>query len=71
MTKFVICLQRGEYKVSLELRKLYEVLPDDDAASEGYPRIINESGEDYLYPDNWFAPIELSQAVEESLLAAA
>ncbi len=68
MTKFVICLQRGEYKASLELRKLYEVLPDDDAASDGYLRVIDESGEDYLYPENWFAPIELPQAVEEALL---
>lgn len=71
MTKFVICLQRGEYKTSLELRKLYEVLPNDDAAPDGYLRVIDESGEDYLFPEDWFAPIELPQSVEEALLTAA
>ncbi len=69
--KFVVCVQNEDYGVSLELRKLYEVLPDNDAASDGYLRVIDESGEDYLYPENWFAPIELPQAVEEALLAAA
>ena len=68
--KFVVCVQNKDYGVSLELRKLYEVLPDDDAASEGYLRVIDESGEDYLYPENWFAPIELPQAVEAALLTA-
>lgn len=71
MTSFVVCVQNTDYGASLILRKLYEVLPDDDAASDGYLRVIDESGEDYLYPENWFAPIELPQAVEEALLAAA
>jgi hypothetical protein len=71
MTKFVICLQRRDYKSSLKLRKLYQVLPDDDAASDGELRVFDEFGEDYLYPENWFAPIELPQAVEDALLAAA
>ena len=71
MTQFVVCVQNTDYGASLILRKLYEVLPDDDAASDGYLRVIDESGEDYLYPENWFASIKLPQAVEEALLAAA
>ena len=69
--KFVVCLQNTDYRASLELRKLYHVLPDDDAAQHGYIRIIDESGEDYLYPENWFGPVELPQVVEEALLVAA
>ncbi len=69
--KFVISLKRGEYKISLELRKLYKALPDEDAAQHGYIRVVDGSGEDCLYPDNLFASIELPQAVEEALLAAA
>ncbi len=69
--KFVVCVQNTDYGASLILHKLYQVLPDDKAATHGYLRIVDESGEDYLYPENWFAPIELPQAVEEALLAAA
>lgn len=69
--EFVVCLQNTDYRASLELRKLYRLLPDDDAAQHGYIRVIDESGEDYLYPENWFGPVELPQVVEQALLVAA
>jgi hypothetical protein len=53
------------------LHKIYRVLPDEDAAVDGDIRVVDESGEDYLYPAEWFVPIELPQAVEKSLLQAA
>jgi hypothetical protein len=69
--KFVVCVDNAEYPASLELHKIYRVLPDADAAVDGDIRVIDESGEDYLYPSEWFVPIELPQVVEESLLRAA
>jgi hypothetical protein len=68
--KFVVCLKNKGYKASLELRKIYQVLPDADADSMGQLRIIDESGDDYLYPANWFAAIELPQSLEKALLKA-
>lgn len=55
--KFVVCLRNEECQ-DLEPRKLYQVLPDKAAAADGYIRLIDESGEDYLYPQNYFLPIE-------------
>lgn len=68
--RFVICI-RNEDCEDLEPRKVYRVLPDDGAAEDGYLRVIDESGEDYLYPADYFAPVELSQAAEKALLSAA
>ena len=65
---FVLCI-RKEQDDDLELRKAYAVLPP--AANEtGYLRVIDESGEDYLYPADCFVPLELSQNVERVLLTA-
>jgi hypothetical protein len=69
-SQFVVCIKNEEYPVSLELHKIYRVVPDKDAAADGDLRVIDESGEDYLYPASYFAPIELPAAVEESLLSA-
>lgn len=69
--KFVVCVNNAEYPASLELHKIYRVLPDEDAAVDGDIRVIDESGEDYLYPSERFVPIELPQVVAESLLRAA
>ena len=69
--KFVVCVNNADHPASLELHKIYRVLPDEDAAVDGDIRVIDESGEDYLYPAEWFVPIELPQAVEKSLLQAA
>jgi hypothetical protein len=68
--KFVICLRNEECE-DLEPRKLYRVVPDEAAAADGYIRVIDESGEDYLYPQDFFLPIELSKAAEKALLSAA
>ena len=69
--KFVVCVNNADYPASLELHKIYRVLPDEGAAEDGDIRVIDESGEDYLYPAEWFVPIEVPQAVEKSLLRAA
>lgn len=68
--EFVVCINNMDYPASLELHKIYRVLPDKDAAAEGDIRIIDESGEDYLYPSSYFVPIQVPQTVEESLRRA-
>lgn len=68
---FVVCLNNSEYPASLELHKIYRVLPDEDAAIDGDLRVVDESGEDYLYPANWFVPLVVPQVVQESLKRAA
>ncbi len=66
--KFVVCINNSQYPASLERNKIYRALPDDDAAKEGDLRVIDESGEDYLYPAEWFVPVELPQKVKTSVL---
>ena len=66
--EFVVCINNKGYPASLEVHKIYRVLPDEDAAADGDVRVIDESGEDYLYPASYFAPISVSQIVEDSLL---
>jgi len=68
--KFVVCIKNDDYEVSLEIRKIYSVIPDDEASKHGLIRVIDESDEDYLYPKDYFVPIELSQTVIEALSAA-
>jgi hypothetical protein len=68
-SQFVVCV-RNEDCEDIELRKIYQVLPDEDAAEDGYIRVIDESGEDYLYPADYFLPIELSKDLEKALIAA-
>ena len=69
--EFVVCLKNQGYAASLELHKIYRVLPDPQAEKDGDMRIIDESGEDYLYPEDWFVLIEVPEAVEASLLRTA
>ena len=57
--KFVICVDNKGYEASLEIRKLYDMIPDQDAQQHNQVRIIDESGEDYLYPNEFFAAIRL------------
>lgn len=66
----VVCLKNKGYEVSLEPRKIYQLLPDSDARTHGQIRVIDESGEDYLYPAAYFLPIELPQLVRKLILAA-
>lgn len=68
--QFAICVQNEGYPASLELWKVYRVLPDDKAAKHQLIRVVDESGEDYLYDVSWFVPIKLPQAAKEALLAA-
>jgi hypothetical protein len=68
--RFVICI-RNEDCADLETRKLYRVQPDEAAAADGYIRVIDESGEDYLYPQSYFLSIELPKEAEKALLSAA
>ena len=67
---FVICVKNEGYEASLELHKVYRVLPDPDAENEGDIRVVDESGEDYFYPADWFVPIEVPDAVQASLSEA-
>ncbi len=68
--QFVVCV-RNENCEDLEIRKIYQVLPDEAAAEDEYIRVIDESGEDYLYPASYFFPVELPQEAEKELLSAA
>ncbi|MBI3246666.1 MAG: hypothetical protein HYZ50_09185 [Deltaproteobacteria bacterium] len=69
--QFAVCIQNAGYPASLELRKIYQVLLDEKAAKHDLVRVIDESGEDYLYPQRFFVPIELPQAAEEAFLQGA
>lgn len=64
--QYVVCVRNDGYEESLELRKIYEVLADPEAAADGLLRVIDED-EDYLYPATWFCAIELPQDVEAAI----
>ncbi|PYV29801.1 MAG: hypothetical protein DMG22_22165 [Acidobacteria bacterium] len=68
--RFVVCIQNPGYEGSLELRKIYRVLRDLRSQEHHLLRVVDESGEDYLYPENFFAPVRLSKPVERALLHA-
>lgn len=69
--RFAVCVNNTGYPASLELHKIYRVLPDADAEVDGDLRIVDESGEDYLYPAEYFVLVELPRSVEQSLLQKA
>lgn len=64
---FAICVDNSGYLASLELHKVYRVVRDRDAEADGDLRVIDESGEDYLYPAEYFLPIELPQRSARTL----
>lgn len=68
--RFVVCVRNTDYPASLELRKIYQALPDADAAAQNLVRLIDESGEDYLYPKEFFLALDLPQGVETALRRA-
>ena len=68
-SKYVVCIHNKGYPVSLEVRKIYRTLPDDGEPDLGLIRVIDESGQDYLYPDSWFVPVELTEAAEKAVSA--
>ena len=67
--KFLLCVGNKGYEASLEVRKLYERLPDKEAERHDQVRIVDESGEDYLYPSRFFAPVRLPMQTRSSLTA--
>jgi len=70
LKKFVICINSGEYPASLEPRKLYEWKSDQVAAKQGLFRVVDESGEDYLYPAELFETVSLPQRLQRKIAAA-
>ena len=69
-SRFAVCIANEGYEASLERNKIYPVVEDSAAAAEGDIRVVDESGEDYLYPAEWFVILELPQAVQESIMRA-
>jgi len=68
--KFVMCVRNEECE-DLEIRKIYQVLPDKRAERDGYVRVVDESGEDYLYPGSYFVSVRLPQKAQRAVAAAA
>jgi len=66
-TAYVVCIDNSDYPASLERHKIYRVLPDEDAAADGDIRVVDESGEDYLYSADRFVPISVPPALKKSL----
>ena len=66
---WVLCLRNDGYEVSLERRKIYQAIPDADAQAHRQLRVIDESGEDYLFPASYFTNIDLPAAVRRALAA--
>jgi len=69
--QFVICVKNDGYAVSLERRKIYVALPDEAAERHDQLRVVDESGEDYLYPKQFFVPLELPAPLRPAVLQAA
>ncbi len=69
--KFLLCVDNEGYSASLEIRKLYEMIPDKEAERHNQVRIIDESGEDYLYPSKFFAPVKLPMQTKNRILEKA
>jgi hypothetical protein len=70
-TSYVMCIDDGGYPASLEVRKVYVVLPDERAAQQKFIRVIDETEEDYLYPAKLFVPIDLPPEAARVLLSVA
>jgi len=64
---FALCIENKDCD-DLEKRKLYQILPDEAAAKEGYLRVVDESGEDYLYPESYFILVQLPRKAQDALL---
>lgn len=64
--KFAVCVNNADYPASLELHKIYWVMPDEDVEADGDIRVVDESGEGYLYPAKCFVLVNLPSAVEKS-----
>jgi len=69
--RLVVCIDNDGYAASLERRKIYVAVPDADAETHALLRVVDESGEDYLYPKAFFLPIALPHDVEKAVFNAA
>ena len=69
--QFVICVRNDDYPASLEKRKIYVQVPDAEAEEHHHVRVIDESGEDYLYPEAYFKTVELTDEIKRAVLEAA
>jgi hypothetical protein len=67
--KFALCIENKDSE-DLEKRKIYKIIPDEKAKEEGYLRVVDESGEDYLYPESYFIMIQLPREAQDILLMA-
>jgi hypothetical protein len=67
--KFALCIENKDCQ-DLEKRKIYQILTDDEAEKEGFLRVIDESGEDYLYPQSYFILVQLPREAQEALRVA-
>ena len=67
--RFALCIENKDCE-DLEKRKVYQILLDEAAAKEGYLRVVDESGEDYLYPDSYFILVKLPRKAEDALVMA-
>lgn len=65
--RFVVCVNNDDYPASLDVRKLYHTLEDKEAERHNFLRVVDESGEDYLYPAHYFMALFLPGEVEEAL----
>jgi hypothetical protein len=68
---YLICVDNAGYAASLEPRKIYLQLPDSRAEQDGLLRVVDESGEDYLYPSRLFVPISVPEAAERAFSTVA
>ncbi len=68
-TRYVVCVNNEGYAASLEVRKIYLALVEAGEPDHGLIRIIDESGEDYLYPEDWFVPVEFTEEAERAVSA--
>jgi len=68
---FAVCIETGDYPVSLERWKIYRVLPDTGVERSGQLRVVDESGEDYVFPREYFASVDLPQRLEDLYVKAA
>ncbi|MDQ3907882.1 MAG: hypothetical protein M3268_06010 [Acidobacteriota bacterium] len=66
--RFVVCISDGGYEDDLKVRTVYQVLPDESATRSNYLRIVDETGEGYLYPAELFAPIEVPREAADVLM---
>ena len=66
-TRFVVCVNNDKYPASLERRKIYRAMPDAEGAKHGYIRVVDESGEGYLYPKRYFIPVALPRSLPRTV----